>query len=77
MSEISKEMKLAIIEREIATCRAAVYTLSIRHRVNKKLGQTAEQLKPIEDEIVKQETAIDEFEKMEEEVKKEKDAKDS
>ena len=72
--EINDTIKLQIIEQEIATYRNTQYLFEIRYRVNKKLGNTAEQLKLIEDELAKIESALDELEKVKDELlpKKEK-----
>ncbi len=70
MSEPTKEIKLQFLKQEIAGHQQAIYILSIRHRVNKKLGQTEEQLKPLADDIVKSEQAIDELEKIIKELEK-------
>lgn len=74
MMEINDAIKLQIIEQEIATYRNTQYLFEIRYRVNKKLGNNAEQLKPIEDELAKIESILDELEKVKAELlpKKEK-----
>ena len=71
MTEITKEVKLTLLKNELAVYHNTVYILSVRHRVNKKLGQTEEQLKPIADEMAKAEMAIDELQKVIIEVEKE------
>lgn len=63
-NDIPIEVKLQLLKNEIAIHSNTIYALGIRHRVNKKLGHTDEQLKSISDEIVKSEMAIDELEKI-------------
>jgi hypothetical protein len=63
MNEISNEVKYQIINNEIALYKNTRYQQELRYRVGKRIGQTQEALKPIEDEIVKIEMAIDELEK--------------
>lgn len=58
-SEIPAEVKRALIEQEIILHKNTAYQLNLRHRVNKKLGATTEELKPLEDELIKHEQAID------------------
>jgi len=62
--EIPNEVKLQLLNNEVVSHKQAVYVLSIRHRVNKKLGHTPEQLKALEEDIAKSEMAIDELEKV-------------
>ena len=57
--EIANEVKVIIVENEIALHKNSVYQLELRHRVNKKLGGTADELKQLTDEIVKHEAIID------------------
>lgn len=58
-SEIPAEVKRVLIEQEIILHKNTAYQLNLRHRVNKKLGATTEELKPLEDELIKHEQAID------------------
>jgi len=60
--EPTKEAKLAIIEQETTMYVNTRWQLEMRHRVNKKLGWTSEQLKAIEDELVNIEKTIEELE---------------
>lgn len=57
--ELTTEVKQTIINSELASCRNTRYLLTLRHRVQKKIGGTAEMLKPIEDELVRFEALID------------------
>jgi hypothetical protein len=57
--EITNEIKKAIIENEIALHKNTAYLVQLRHSINKKLGATAEELKPLVDELVKHEQTID------------------
>lgn len=68
MAEPAKEVKLQLIENEIKSFENGLYMLSVRHRVNKKLNNSSESLKALEDEMVKTEQAIDELRKMQAEV---------
>lgn len=63
--EIEKEVKLKIIKSEIEMYRNTRYQLEIRHRVNKKLGNTEDQLKAIEKELENVEKALDELKEIE------------
>ena len=64
MTEINKEIKLIIIEQEESAYENSKYQLSLRHRVQKAIGGTPEQLKSIEDEMAKIEQALDELDKI-------------
>lgn len=66
--DVSLEAKTAIIGSEIAMYRNTRYQFQLRHRVQKAIGGTAEQLKPIEDELTKIEHMLDELEKIKAEV---------
>jgi hypothetical protein len=57
--EIPHEVKKALIENEIQLHKNSAYLMELRHRVNKKLGATPEELKQLADDIVKHEQAID------------------
>ena len=57
--EIANEVKRAIIENEIALHRNTAYLVQLRHNVSKKIGASAEELKPLVDELVKHEQTID------------------
>lgn len=59
MANVTIEIKRALIENEIALHNNSAYQLSLRHRVNKKLGGSAEELKALEGEMQKHEQAID------------------
>lgn len=65
---VSVEDKLLLIEQEIAMYERTSYILSVRHRVNKKIGSSAEQLKALEDEMAKIEQALDELGKLKKEL---------
>ncbi len=67
MTDIPNDVKLQIINNEIAMYNNTIYLLQIRHRVNKSLGQ-ADALKTIEDEMVKNEKSVDELEKIKSEL---------
>ena len=58
-TEIPNEIKIALIQNEIALHKNTSYQLQLRHRVNKKLGGSAEELKALQDEMVKHEQAIE------------------
>jgi len=61
MDNIDTAVKVQLLNQEIATYENTRYILGIRYRVNKKIGNTAEQLKPLEDELVKIEQALEEL----------------
>ena len=61
MDDINTAVKAQLLNQEIATYENTRYILGIRYRVNKKIGNTAEQLKPLEDELVKIEQALEEL----------------
>lgn len=50
---VTPEQKRQIIQLEIDALEQAEWQLSLRHKVNKKLGATPDELKPIEDQLVK------------------------
>ena len=58
-NDIPVETKRAIINQEIQMHRNTVYLLGLRHRVNKRLNNPDGILKQIEDEMAKEEQAID------------------
>jgi hypothetical protein len=58
-TEISPEVKRALIENEITLWRNTAYQAQLRHRVNKKLGADEQALKALEDELLKAEKAVD------------------
>ena len=60
---IPPEAQRAIIMQEIAGLQQAAYLVSMRYKVNKKLGATSEELKPIEDNLLKIELQIAEWQK--------------
>lgn len=57
---IPVDIQRVIIEEEITRYRGGVYLISVRHRVNKKLGNE-DAAKANAEEMVKQEQAIDEL----------------
>ena len=59
MANVPVEIKKVLIENEIALHNNSAYQLSLRYRVNKKLGASGEELKALEDEMQKHEQAID------------------
>ena len=61
MDTIDVAVKVQLLNQEIATYENTRYILGIRYRVNKKIGNTAEQLKALEDELVKIEQALEEL----------------
>ena len=67
-TEIPNEIKIQIIRQEIAMYKNTCYQLEMRHRVNKKLGNTLEQLKGIEEELTKANIALDEYREIEKEI---------
>jgi len=66
--DVSKEVKVQLIEQELATYENTRYLLSLRHRVNVKIKSPAETLKAIEDELVKIEMALDELKEIQQEL---------
>lgn len=61
MSEPTKEVKLLILEQEIAIQSNTRYQQEIRHRISKKLG-ALDEAKAIEAELLKIEQRLDELE---------------
>lgn len=59
--------KPGIIEQEIQTWQNSRTLIEIRYRVNKRLG-AMDAIKACEDELVKIETALDELEKIKQEL---------
>lgn len=57
--EISKEVKTAILNNEIAQYENTLYLLGIRAKVNKKLGADESAMKQIADDMTKAEIALD------------------
>lgn len=70
MDAIPVEIKKQILQQEISMYHNTRYQLEIRHRINKKLGNTPEQLKAIENELVKIESALAELDIIEKEFEK-------
>ena len=68
MTNVTAIVKLAIIDSEIQMYHNTRYQLQLRHRVQKGIGGTPEQLKALEDELAKIESALDELEKIKREV---------
>lgn len=66
--EVSKDVKILIIEQERQAYENTKYQLSLRYRVTKTIGGTQEQLKSIEDEISKIEQALDALDKIKKEL---------
>ena len=58
---IEEEVKMKIVDSEIAMYKNTRYQLEIRHRINKKLGNSEEQLKALEKELENVEKALDEL----------------
>lgn len=58
-NDVPIEAKRAIVRQEISMHRNTIYLLQVRHKVNKRLSNPPEVLKQIEDEIVKEERAVD------------------
>ena len=58
-NDIPNEVKKILIEQEIAMHKNTAWLVQVRHNVNKKLGATAEELKPLVEEIIKHEQSID------------------
>lgn len=61
-SLIPIEIRRRIIEQEMAQIRNGLYMLGLRYKVNKRLGNT-EALASLEDESVKTQAMLDEYEK--------------
>ena len=59
MIEIPIEVKRSIIEGEAAMWRNTLYQAEVRHRVNARIGATAEAQKAVEDQMVQCEKALD------------------
>ena len=64
---IEEEVKMKIVDSEIAMYKNTRYQLEIRHRINKKLGNAEEQLKALEKELGNVEKALDELKKIKKE----------
>ena len=60
--ELTKEVRIQLIQNEIAGNVQARYVLELRHRINKKLGNT-EANEAIEKDLFKVEATIDELSK--------------
>ena len=58
-NDISIEVKRSIIDGECAMWRNTLYQAEVRHRVNARIGATAEAQKAVEDQIVQCERALD------------------
>ena len=69
--EISKEVKIQIIENEIAAHLNGQYLLEMRYRVSKKIGASPDELKAITDELTKLAAKLDEWETVKSELEKE------
>ena len=69
--EISKEVKIQIIENEIAAHLNGKYLLEMRYRVSKKIGASPDELKAITDELTKLAAKLDEWETVKSELEKE------
>ncbi len=54
----------AIVENEIALWCNTRYQMQLRYRVRKAIGETPEQLQEIETELIKCEAALDELQKV-------------
>ena len=61
---IEEEVKMRIVDSEIAMYKNTRYQLEVRHRINKKLGNSEEQLKALEKELENVEKALDELKKI-------------
>lgn len=59
MTEPTNEVKRLLIENEMNQHEQAAYVLGVRYRVSKKIGASPEELKPIEDALVKTEKMLD------------------
>lgn len=57
--EVTNEVKTIIVQNEITMHSNTMYQLGLRFRVNKKLGATDEELKPLTDEMTKHEQILD------------------
>jgi hypothetical protein len=68
MTDIPTDVKSQLIAQELQTFENTRYLLGIRHRVNKKINAPAEQLKAIEDELIRIEMALDELKAMQKEL---------
>lgn len=74
MLPLPKEIKLAILDQELNGLRQSEYLLEVRHRVNKKLGATPEELKVISDQLTKITLQIESYESEKELLENEKTA---
>jgi len=59
MNEIPTEVKREIIMAEMSMWRNTLYQAEVRHRVNARIGATAEAQKAVEDQMVQCEKALD------------------
>lgn len=62
MTEPTKEVKALLIQNELQQHRQAAYVLTMRHKVAKRINASPEELKPIEDALLKTEQYIDAWE---------------
>ena len=62
MTEPTIEVQQAIIRNMIAQHQQSAYSLQIQYRVSKKIGATPEELRPIEEAMLKTEKYIDAYE---------------
>jgi len=59
MNEIPTEVKREIIMAEMSMWQNTAYQAEVRHRVNARIGATAEAQKAVEDQMVQCEKALD------------------
>ena len=62
MTEPTKEVKALLIQNELQQHKQAQYVLTLRHRVAKRIDASSEELKQIEELLLKTEKYIDAWE---------------
>lgn len=68
--EISNEVKVQILDNEIAALLQTQYLLETRYKVGKKVEADPEQMKTIKEQLVKIQMQIDETEAIKKELSK-------
>jgi uncharacterized protein YPO0396 len=62
MTEPTKEVKAALIQNELLQHRQVAYILTMRHKVAKRIDAPSDELKQIEELLLKTEKYIDAWE---------------
>jgi uncharacterized protein YPO0396 len=62
MTEPTKEVKALLIQNELQQHRQAAYVLTMRHKVAKRIDASSDELKQIEELLLKTEKYIDAWE---------------